>query len=219
MRYLLAALIVTAAVSPLCAQEASNSTRNAWGIVFAPMNYGLANGSAVETNESYSSLDFGLFYTRFFSPAWSGRLDVFSQSRDFNTFAPVTGAATDAGYFVVKESTIQADVVLNADRRFDLGASEGRVTFGAGLTLSGIHDQTVASWFDMPFATGPDQGTYFKWGWLFEGGMSVTFHRESAIFARLRMQQDEDTFGESDDADIARELLAYGFHVGMEFGF
>jgi hypothetical protein len=221
MRILIALVLVTVTAVPLNAQDTRVMTRNAWGISFAPMNYGLAEGYSVETTQSYSSLDVGLFYTRFFSPSWSGRLEVFSLDRDYNTFAPAAGAPDDISYFVVNEAIIQADLVLHLDRRFELGTSDGRVFIGGGVMVSGIHDQTVVPWYpaDVPTSSDPGEGTYFKWGWLLEGGMSVTFYRRSAIFALLRMQQDEDMFGESDDADIARELGAYGFHVGMEYGF
>jgi hypothetical protein len=217
MRILLSLALVALSASSLHAQDFA---RNAWGLAAAPMTYNIKEGREFEVNESNTSLDFGLSYARFFSPSWSGRLEVFLQERDLYTFHSVSGYTwVDDAYYSVEEKTVQTDLVLRADRRFRLGEQGSRFFAGAGLLLAAVYDQTISRPTSSTMAGDPTAGTYLKFGWLADAGVSLGIDDDFGVFASFRIQQDEDAFSRSDDADIVREVAAFGFHVGAEFGF
>lgn len=213
MRTLIVSALIVFTASPLFAQE---FRRNAWGLVAAPMTYELT-GNDLGTN---TSLDLGLFYSRFISHAISARVEVFAQDRKYMTeeFSPDGLGGGEWIPYIVDEAALAATLLLNFDRREDLAGHQLRLSIGAGGMATKVLDQTIRH-ADPGFATSVGWGDYSKLGWLMEAGMALDVEPGSGVFARLRIQRDVSIFGESDDADIVRELAAFGFHVGAEFGF
>jgi hypothetical protein len=218
--FLLACMLLFSTVS---SSRADDYHRNAWGVVVGATTYGLTEGQQFELSQTNTSFDVGAFYTRFFTRSFSGRFELYGDDRQINTFAPVNPNTVfeATGFFSVDERVVETATVFSLDRRVDMGGHEARLSFGAGPTMSYVYDQTLGK-PDPPFAFysgDPRAGTYGKFGFMFDAGLGLAVDSDMGVFARFRYQQDVSTFAESDDADIVRQLYAFGFQAGMEFGF
>jgi hypothetical protein len=217
--FLLACIILFFTVS---SSQAGDNRRNAWGVLVGTPTYGLTEGHPYEVGQTNTSLDFGAFYTRFFTPHFSGRFEIYANDRHINTFATVNPGTLleSTAWFSVQERAVETTVVFSLDKRVDVGGHESRFSFGWGPTMSYVYDQTLGKASPFALSAGdPRAGTYGKFGFTTDAAFGLALDPGMAIFARFRYQQDVSTFDESDDADIVRELYAFGFQTGMEFGF
>lgn len=223
MRHSLFVLVCIALCTDVSSSRADDYRRNGWGVVVGTPTYGLTKGHPYEVSQTNTSLDFGAFYARFFTPHFSGRFELYADDRLINTFAPVNPATTNefTSWFSVEERAVETTIVFSLDKRVDVGGHEARLSFGWGPTMSYVYDQTLGKpTSSSTFYPGdPRAGTYGKFGFTSDAAFGLALDRGMGIFARFRYQQDVSTFDESEDADIVRELYAFGFQTGMEFGF
>lgn len=216
MRYLLALVLVFATASPLHAQE---YPRNAWGLIASPMASELSGDdlSNYEVGATDMSLGLGAFYQHVFSPRISGRFELSARQNRYETFADTDTGALGGGitWCSASETTVETVVVISFDRHIDMAGHDLRFSIGTGPVISAVVDQTIGK----PSETvRPREGNYGKFGWMFDGGLALGLDPKFGVFARFRGQNDYETFGESDEADIVRKLATFGFHVGAEFG-
>jgi hypothetical protein len=223
MRHVPAFLVCILLFTPASSARADDYHRNAWGVVVGATTYGLTEGYQFELSQTNTSLDVGAFYTRFFTRSFSGRFELYGNDRQINTFAPVNPNTVfeATGFFSVDERVVETAMVFSLDQRVDLGGHEARLSFGAGPTMSYVFDQTLGKPApNFVFYSGdPREGSYGRFGIMFDAGFDIAVKPDTGVFARFRYQQDVSTFAASDDADIVRELYAFGFQAGMEFGF
>jgi len=208
-------------VSPSRAQE--HFVRNAWGIAVTPASYSMPDGHHFERNVANTSLDYSAFYERFFTRSFSARFEVALQERHFNTYVmvPTTpGPGEDELFLSVDQTSWSPALVLEGDRRADLSGHEARLSMGVGAAAVRVVDQEIGypDGTGAPFNDPLNNADYWKAGILFDAGLALAMYGDSSVFARFRYQSDFSTFDESDHA-IVRKLVAFGFMVGMEFGF
>ena len=206
-------LLVIATTTPLHAQE---YTRNAWGLLASPMSCELTGDglSNYEMGATDMSLGLGVFYQHIFSPRVSGRFELSWRQNHYGTYVVVSPLGT--AWCTALETTVESVVVIGLDRHVDMAGHDLRFSVATGPVVSAVVEQTIGY---PAFATQPPaEGSYGKFGWMFDAGLALGLDPDFGVFARFRGQSDYETFGESDDADIVRKLASFGFHVGAEFG-
>lgn len=196
--------------------QAQDYPRNAWGLVASPMSSTLTGDdlSPYEVGASDMSLGLGAFYQHVFSPRVSGRFEMSARQNHYGTYAQV--APLETAWCTALETTIETVVVVSFDRHVDLAGHDACFSVGTGPVISAVVEQTIG--FPSYAPEPPSEGSYGKFGWMFDAGLALGLDPRFGVFARFRGQADYETFGASDSADIVRKLDTFGFHVGAEFG-
>jgi hypothetical protein len=202
------------------AAQAQDFRRNAYGMYAAPTIYGFAQGSEYNVASSSAGLDLGGYYSRFFTPSFSARLEVRYGTRVMDDITPSELFPGSYVGFRLEESILEVPIILEGDRRIPVGDHEVRVSVGAGVSAKFVLDQKLLE----PGGELPeDQGfkaadSYRKVGLLVDGGTTFNVDRRSSIFLRLRVDFDVATAGEPEDATAIRRFWAAGFYAGFEYG-
>ncbi|HEU4364463.1 MAG TPA: hypothetical protein VFT13_03265 [Candidatus Krumholzibacteria bacterium] len=119
----------------------------------------------------------------------------------------------------VYEEFVEVPLLLSSVERVEFAERELRLILGAGLCYAVLTKQELSP----NVGTGPPSelgfGDFQRLSWLLDGGLALDITRSRAVFAHFRVQRDVDTFAESNDVDVTRVYLTYGFYGGLEFGF
>jgi hypothetical protein len=203
------------------AARAQDYHRNAYGMYAAPTIYGFAKGSEYSVASSGAGLDFGLYYSRFFTEAFSARLEVRYGTRSMDDIKPSDLFPGSYSMFRLEESVLEVPVVLQADRRVPVGDHVLRISVGGGFSTKFVLDQKLLGPSgELPEAYGfKAADSYRRVGILLDGGATLDVDRRSAIFARLRFDYDLGTAGEPTDASVIRRFWETGIYAGFECGF
>ena len=213
----LIAVLVSLLAAP--AARAQEFHRNAYGMYVAPTFYGIAKGTEYELANSGGGLDFGLYYAHAFAPVLSMRIEARYATRaledvNWNEFFH----AYDV--YRLSEKIIEIPVLLEADRRIDVGNHQLRISVGGGASYQYVLEQEMLEPFEIDSGYHfPPTGSYQKLAMLFDGGATFDVDRKSAVFLRMRFGFDAFTWGESSDDSLVRRFWATGFYAGFEYGF
>jgi hypothetical protein len=217
---LFSALIAVAVCCTASFAHAQEFHRNAYGIYAAPSMYGLAKGNRYQLATSGGGMDVGVYYAHAFSASFSARLEVKYAARNLDDVENNQRFDTYS-FFRLHESIIEVPLVLGADRRIPISDHELRVSVGGGVSYKYVLDQKLLAptgeYTTEDGLTPAD--SYQKLGLLLDGGVTFGVDRKSAVFLRLRLDQDVTTFGEPADATVIRRFWALGFCAGFEYGF
>ena len=216
-----AALLFLFALVAVPAAHAQDFRRNAYGMYAAPTIYGFAKGSEYDVAASSAGLDLGAYYSRFFTPSFSARLEVRYGTRVMDDLVTIDVFPGAYSMVRVEESILEVPVIIQGDRRVPVGDHELRVSVGGGFSTKFVLEQKllgpsgeVSGKYGVVAA-----GSYRKVGLLVDGGTTFSVDRRSAIFLRFRVDYDIATAGEPDDASVIRRFWAAGFYAGFEYGF
>ncbi len=213
-------MIPTAVAGILCAVSATAETRNSsFGFYAAPTSHHVTSGTELETIQSSTSLDFALFYTRFFSRA-AIRVEARYSSREY--VANFETSLFPGAYLIqpMQEEFLELPLILHVTNVVSLGEPSLRISIGGGVYYAILLSQDFSggssSIPDAPEAL--DAGGYSRYGWIGDGGASLIFRPDRAMFMNFRLQDDLGLSGEPEQS-IAREDAAFGFYAGFEWLF
>ncbi|HXV13146.1 MAG TPA: hypothetical protein VEC56_02975 [Candidatus Krumholzibacteria bacterium] len=215
-RIVVTGIVLTLFAASAAAQEAR---RSSWGFYAAPTSHHVSSGTDLETMESSTSLDWGLFYARTFTRAMV-RIEARYASREF--YGSYTSALFPTGFPVqpMREDFLELPIVLHGTNTVSLNDATIRISIGGGLYYALLISQEFlggpSSLPDAPEELGA--GDYSRYGWLGDGGVALIMKERNAVFLHFRMQSDLGVTGEPEQS-IAREDAAFGFYAGFEWLF
>jgi hypothetical protein len=194
---------------------------NAWGLYAGPTTYELTHSSS-EYNRATSgtSLDFGVYYTRFVTTRFSWRVEGRVTSRHVDIAVPLDVPAGGASEAIARidERFFEIPLILQADRRSRLGESEIRISAGAGVCYGVLIGQDLMILEDR-VSEDVGAGGYKRLSFLFDGGATLDVTTGDSVFLRFRAQYDAYVFGEDDEVRETTEYFSYGFYAGFESPF
>lgn len=208
-------LILLAGAAPVRAQE---FPRNAFGFYAAPTLYGFVNGTEYSLAENGGGVDIGVYYARFVTRALSLRIEARYGTRHMDDVVELHDPFSSFVLFRLSETVLQFPLIVQGDRRIMISDHELRVSVGAGPTLSHVLEQKLL----IPSGEHPllePTDSYQRFGLVFDGGVTFSVKRTSAIFARYRLDLDHATLSAPEDADVIRRFWSTGFLAGFEYGF
>jgi hypothetical protein len=204
--------------------RADDVVRNAWGFYAAPTTYTVTSAGAYNNVPTNTSLDFGIYYTRFISRRFSVRGEVRLDDRrceiTYPRDLPVSTVVLN-GFDRINETMLEVPLLLMSETRCPVGERELRISVGGGLyyavLLSQYHYYPVYSGRDI-IETTASAGDSQRMGFILDGGVTMETDPRHGVFLHLRLQEDADVFGVNGDT-FAERYAAFGFMAGFEWTF
>jgi len=217
MRVIPLLVTIGLAVMPVAAR-AQASENNAAGVYAAPVLYGFSHGSEYQLATSGGGLDIGAYYSRFFTPRWSMRIEARFGSRALDDAIRVSDPLIGWARVRVSEAFVQFPLMVERSDRLLVDDHELRISTGFGAAVSYVISQDLlvpggtSTWF-----TPAD--SYGRAGFVVDGGVAFRVVRTTSVFLRFNLAVDLWSFAEPDDADVIRRFWSTGFCAGYEYGF
>jgi len=204
------------------ASSAQEALRNAAGFYAAPTTHHVASGTDREQMESSTMLDFGAYYSRTLRHDLLLRAEMRLATREFTAAVATMTVPGAFALYPTREQFLEIPVMLHAVTATPIGEAKVRISVGGGAYYAILLSQefpgsSTPAFFDLP-EEPLDAGGYYRYGWVGDGGVALTFRERRAVFLNFRFQDDLGISGEP-DVSVAREDMAFGFYAGFEWLF